>query len=645
MLDEPAGVKVRPGAASWGRAWLAGVFERALASGMLLGVAATVLLVARNGLAPTQHPLTFGWVFGGYLTAAFTALAAGLALLSLVMARLARRPALAGALVSWAALAAVAWAGWSNARALRMALALEGPAHFRLLSPAALVLAVVSLALFALAARPGGRRGVLATARTSGLLAVAAACLALGPARFLVARSSAGIPTVRGPARLSALPPVFVIGLDGADWRYIEPLLARGELPHLAELRRRGAWGPLATIKPTLSPAVWTTIATGRPPFRHGIEGFTTPRLRGVEDSLPGLHPLRGLGFDVLWRRLESSGRIRQAPVTSRDRSVPAFWNLAETARAPVVVVHWWATWPAEPVFGFVVSDRAYAQGRTRDVPREHGLTYPPELFRQIAPDIVRYDEITPAEARTFMDVADADFTDAVRYGRGHPGDVVRELPYFLSLFESGRRHALALVERGRRTWGVTPDLMVILRLVDQTCHVALQHSELVERHPESTPEQQRRFGRVVSEAYRRADRLVGELLAACGPACNVIVLSDHGFALEDFPGGLQRYHHAHTLPPGILLAAGPAFKPGRVDDLSVYDVLPLLAYLKGLPVARDLNGHLPLELLAPELLAAQPPREIDTYGTRAQPADLASGVEAVDEEMLERLRALGYIQ
>jgi hypothetical protein len=638
-----------PRAAWRDRGSLSDAVERAVWGGLLSGVVATALLVARNGLAPTQHPLTFGWVFGGWFAAAGVAGALALALLLLGVARLLRRPSLAPALVSWISSGAAAWVWWSNARGARMAFALQGPVHFRLLLPAALVLAASALALLALATLVPGRRPVKIAGRALGLLALLGVCVALAPERYFAAARGSGASGagVTAPAQLSALPPVFVIGLDGADWRHLEPLLARGELPHLAALRERGAWGPLDTIQPTLSPAVWTTIATGRPPFRHGIEGFTTPRLRGVEDSLPGLHPLRGVGFGALWRRLEASGRIRQAPVTSRDRAVPAFWNLAGTARSPVAVVHWWATWPAEPVFGFVVSDRAFAQGRTRDVPREHGLTFPPELFRRIAPDIARYDEITPAEARAFMDVSDAEFTDAARHGRGHPGDVVRELPYFQSLFESARRHALALADLGRRTWGTTPDLMVIFRLIDQSCHVALQHSELVEAHPESSPEQRRRFGRVVSEAYRRADRVVGELLAACGAACNVVVLSDHGFELEQFPGGLRRYHHAHTSPPGILLAAGPAFAPGRgrVEGLSVYDVLPLLAYLKGLPLARDLNGRLPVELLAPELLAAQPPREVDTYGTRAAPADLASGVEAVDEEMLERLRALGYIQ
>lgn len=629
------------------RAWLA-VVELAAWTGLLVAVVATALFVARNGLRPAQHPLTFGWVFARWFAVAFGLVAAALGAVLGVAARAARRPWLAPALLPVAGLAALAWLTWHNLRAARLLFGLDGPARFRLLLPAAVVGAALGLLFWMLATWvPAWRRRGAHVARAAGALTLGAAGLALAPAAWLPTSSAHGTRSAvaAAPTSLSALPPLFVIGLDGADWRYLEPLLERGELPHLAELRRRGGWGPLATIQPTLSPAVWTTIATGRPPFRHGIQGFTTPRLRGVEDSLPGLHPLRGVGFAPFWRWLESSGRVRQAPVTSRDRSVPAFWNLAETARAPVVVVHWWATWPSEPVFGFVVSDRAFAQGRTRDVPREHGLTFPPELFRRVAPDIVRYDEITAAQARAYADVSDSEFEAAARHGRGHPGDVLRELPYFLSLFESGRRHALALVDLGRRTWARSPDLMVIFRLIDQTCHVALHHSELVDAHPESSPAERRRFGRVVSEAYRQADRAVGELVAACGATCNVVVLSDHGFVLEDFPGGLRRYHHAHTSPPGILLAAGPAFKAGRVDGLSVYDVLPLLAYLKGVPIARDLQGRLPVDLLSADLLAAQPPREVDTYGTRAQPADLAAGVEAVDDEMLERLRALGYIQ
>ena len=39
---------------------------------------------------------------------------------------------------------------------------------------------------------------------------------------------------------------VFVLGLDGATWDVLEPLLQDGLLPNLARLREQGASGSLA---------------------------------------------------------------------------------------------------------------------------------------------------------------------------------------------------------------------------------------------------------------------------------------------------------------------------------------------------------------------------------------------------------------
>ena len=79
-------------------------------------------------------------------------------------------------------------------------------------------------------------------------------------------------------AEFEPLGKVFILGLDGADWRIIDRLEAEGRLPNLARLRHEGAWGLLRSQKPLLSPIVWTTIATGRHPLDHGIMGFLTMR-------------------------------------------------------------------------------------------------------------------------------------------------------------------------------------------------------------------------------------------------------------------------------------------------------------------------------------------------------------------------------
>ena len=94
------------------------------------------------------------------------------------------------------------------------------------------------------------RAGLLAAA-----IVVVAACLAL----IIVFR-----------ARKTG-PRVYVLGLDGATWDIIDPLVEQGRLPVFKTLKEGGAWARLRTFEPTLSAVVWTSIATGKAMIKHGI--------------------------------------------------------------------------------------------------------------------------------------------------------------------------------------------------------------------------------------------------------------------------------------------------------------------------------------------------------------------------------------
>ena len=71
---------------------------------------------------------------------------------------------------------------------------------------------------------------------------------------------------------------VLVIGIDGGSWNVIDPMLAAGELPHLARLIEMGGSADLDTVEPVTSPVVWTSIATGRTPEAHGVTDFFSTR-------------------------------------------------------------------------------------------------------------------------------------------------------------------------------------------------------------------------------------------------------------------------------------------------------------------------------------------------------------------------------
>src|SRR6267378_907970 len=122
---------------------------------------------------------------------------------------------------------------------------------------------------------------------------------------------------------------LLLIGWDAADWKVIHPLLDSCQMPNLARLIAGGVHGNLATIYPALSPMLWTSIATGKRPPKHGIHGFVEPSPDGMS--------------------------VR--PITSLGRKTKAIWNILNQIGKRSIVFGWWPSHPAEPIRGVMVSN------------------------------------------------------------------------------------------------------------------------------------------------------------------------------------------------------------------------------------------------------------------------------------------------
>src|SRR5205814_930076 len=136
-----------------------------------------------------------------------------------------------------------------NRKALTGVFDLGGPARFRWLTPVALAMAVAAIVLCAFT----WRRARTARRVLAGL-ALASAVIAFLPSGDMARAVSVAPPRHVGPRDAAAR--LLVFGIDGADWKLIDQLIARGDLANLAALRRREAWGDLETLFPTRSPAV-----------------------------------------------------------------------------------------------------------------------------------------------------------------------------------------------------------------------------------------------------------------------------------------------------------------------------------------------------------------------------------------------------
>jgi len=414
----------------------------------------------------------------------------------------------------------------------------------------------------------------------------------------------------------------LIVGLDGADWQIIDPLIERGLLPNLEALRRRGAWGNIKALKPILSPLLWTSVATGVTPDRHGILDFL------VRDP----------------------GTGEKVPVSSRFRKVRALWNIFDEAGLTSDVVAWWATWPAEPINGHVISDRVSYSLFHYEVPAAGaGATHPAGYFDRIRPHLVSDDSITYEEVARFADITPEEFERArslidedASAAYEHP---INHLTKILAATRNYHRINLDLL--GNEQADLTA---VYYQGIDEVCH-RFTHF-MPPRLEGVAAEDVRRYGRVVEQFYVWQDRLLGELLEAVDRETAVVVLSDHGFVngpdrfageTADVEGQPGKWHR----PYGILLLAGPPIARRELDTSSLLDIHPTVLYLAGLPVPADADGRVLFEAVRPGFRERFEPSEIASYEItpyRSHAEAVPTAMAAADAEMLEKLRSLGYV-
>jgi len=259
---------------------------------------------------------------------------------------------------------------------------------------------------------------------------------------------------------------LLVIGLDGATWKMITPLMAQGQLPNLQHLMREGSSGPLrSTIPPVTAPA-WSSFMTGLNPGKHGIFQWRT------------YDPTNYTGLD-------------EQIVTAERLAGKTFWDILGRAGYQVGVITVPMTYPPWEVNGYLLAGYPCPNSR-------RNYTYPPE-----------WGETLPSSYNFAADYyLNASEDEIWRGGR--------------EMLE--RRASLALDLMREEGLDVC---VLVLGEIDRAQHDFWKYIDPRFPHYHSTRGEY--YREVIADHYRVSDAQVGRLLASVSAETTVIVMSDHG--------------------------------------------------------------------------------------------------------------------
>lgn len=401
----------------------------------------------------------------------------------------------------------------------------------------------------------------------------------------------------------------ILLGWDAADWKVINPLIDKGLMPNLEKMINGGVMGNLATLDPPYSPMLWTSIATGKRPYKHGVLGFYEPWDKG-----------KGI-----------------RPVMSTTRTCKAIWNILMQKEYKTHVVGWWPSHPAEPINGVAISD--FFQ-------KTEGRLYEPW---SLAPGSVhpKIEETRFAQLRV------------------HPEELTGNhikpfIPNAGKIDQLVDQRLFAVAKETAQTASLHAAFTNILRTQDwdfaALYQVSIDHYShgFMKYHPPKQPHIAQPdfdlYNNVVTQGYIFHDMMLGRILEFVDEETTIMLVSDHGFQPDHLrprvipkePAG-PAYEHS---PYGIFVMKGPGIKKDEIIyGAKLLDVTPTILSVFDLPVAEDMDGKVLSQIF-------EQTKEISTIesweavkGACGMHSEKTAEDEDIAEMVIEQLVELGYME
>ncbi len=515
---------------------------------------------------------------------------------------------------------------------------------------------------------------------------------------------------------------VLLIGLDGATWNVIHPLVKQGKLPAFQHIMENGAYGDLRSLEWSVSPRVWTSIATGKSEDKHGILDFYN---------------------------------------TVKDLKATRIWDvLIEKKGETANIFYWYLTWPPPKNFKKVMVPGFLARD-SRTIPAE--LSFIKDL--EITQKMKMQESYDPTGFTYYMKQAFNAWRNGLKFST-----MLRALSFLLERKLGERSELDSFYKVMFLKFHIHTDVFLNLLKKEPTDFSAImipQPDQLGHKYwhfmdPDDFEKrtgtrikgkEQKKYGSVIPDAYHKIDRFLARICQTLEENDLLIVLSDHGFGpvkevysslrvksqpflnllgleraahcvslgfsyfiqIDDetrlseisqimkkiesitvFDSGLKLFEaqiqnereivikiqklvlmspeDAHEFlskkikfedkilnadeifvsraditgehePLGILMMMGKNIKKHqKIKERSVFDIVPTILYMKGLAVAKDMDGIVIKQAIVDEYLEKNPIQFIDTYEPEEGTNDFGQEDFSMTEELENRLERLGYL-
>lgn len=260
---------------------------------------------------------------------------------------------------------------------------------------------------------------------------------------------------------------VLIIGLDGATFNIIKPMVAAGRLPAIGKLMAEGSWGELRSTVLPVTPPAWASFMTGKNPGKHGVYGFYA----------------------------NSEGTYNTRMVSGLSIRAKKIWNYMDNEKIGLVEIP--MSYPPEPINGYMISGWP--------TPSDDSIfTHPPELHTEIVREIGEY-----MIDKTFSSIPRSNVTNAIK-------DLYR--------YTNMRKEAAMYLLRKKGPFNL---FVVVFRGTDFVQHEAFKYFD--DEYCKANPDSAKKYKDLIFQFYEKMDSIVAELVAVMGNDAVTIIMSDHG--------------------------------------------------------------------------------------------------------------------